>query len=91
MAVAHAWRRRGVGRQLLEQAISWTRAQNASKVTLEVWPHNLAARRLYETFGFVAEGRLRRHRKPANGELWDSIPMGLVLDETAPGSPHLEG
>ena len=88
MAVADGWRGRGVGSQLLEQAIAWSREQGAHKISLEVWPHNGGARRLYEKFGFVVEGRHLRHWRRSNGELWDSIPMGLVLDETAPGSPY---
>jgi RimJ/RimL family protein N-acetyltransferase len=55
-------------------------------VTLQVWPHNGPARRLYRQLGFVEEGRLRRHYPRRNGELWDAIVMGLVLDEERPGS-----
>ena len=88
MAVIDGWRGRGVGSQLMEAALGWAKDQDAHKIELEVWPHNTGALRLYEKFGFVAEGRLRRHWRRANGELWDSIPMGLVLDETSPGSPH---
>jgi putative acetyltransferase len=88
MAVIDGWRGRGVGSQLMEAAIDWSKGKDAHKIELEVWPHNTSALRLYEKFGFVAEGRLRRHWRRANGELWDSIPMGLVLDETSPGSPH---
>jgi putative acetyltransferase len=51
-----------------------------------VWPHNHPARQLYERFGFVEEGRLRRHYRRQNGELWDAIVMGLVLDDSSPGS-----
>ena len=88
MAVADGWRGRGVGSLLLERAVAWAREQGAHKMFLEVWPHNTGAQRLYEKFGFVTEGRFVRHWRRANGELWDSIPMGLVLDETAPGSPY---
>jgi RimJ/RimL family protein N-acetyltransferase len=88
MGVVDGWRGRGVGSLLMDEAVAWARDQGAHKVELEVWPHNLGAQRLYEKYGFVAEGRLRRHWRRANGELWDSIPMGLVLDETSPGSPY---
>jgi RimJ/RimL family protein N-acetyltransferase len=87
MGVADGWRGRGVGSLLMDAAVAWAKDQGAHKIQLEVWPHNIGARRLYEKFGFVAEGRLRRHWRRANGQLWDSIPMGLVLDETSPGSP----
>ena len=51
----------------------------AHKVALEVWPHNHAALRLYQRAGFETEGRLRRHYRRRNGELWDTIVMGLAL------------
>jgi RimJ/RimL family protein N-acetyltransferase len=88
MGVVDGWRGRGVGSLLMDEAVAWAREQGAHKIQLEVWPHNIGAQRLYEKFGFVTEGRLRRHWRRANGELWDSIPMGLVLDDTSPGSPY---
>jgi RimJ/RimL family protein N-acetyltransferase len=45
-----------------------------------VWPHNTGARALYNTFGFDEEGYLRKQWRRANGELWDSVIMGLVLE-----------
>lgn len=88
MCVADGWRGQGVGRALMEAAIDWARSAGAHKVDLQVWPHNDAAQRLYEALGFVAEGHLRRHYPRKNGELWDAVIMGLVLDEDAPGSPY---
>lgn len=86
MVVAKDWRGRGVGSTLLEAGIDWARRAGAHKVALEVWPHNQRARALYEKYGFQEEGRLVRHYRRRNGELWDVIVMGLVLDETSPGS-----
>ena len=86
MCVAPEHRGRGVGRALVAAAIEAARRLGAHKVTLQVWPHNGPARRLYRRFGFVDEGRLRRHYERRNGELWDAIVMGLVLDEERPGS-----
>jgi RimJ/RimL family protein N-acetyltransferase len=51
----------------------------ARKVALEVRPHNHVAIRLYQRAGFECEGRLRRHYRRRNGELWDAILMGLSL------------
>jgi RimJ/RimL family protein N-acetyltransferase len=87
MALVHEYRGRGIGRVLLEQSVEWSRRAGAHKVDLEVWPHNTVARRLYESAGFVVEGHRRRHWRRNNGELWDSLEMSLVLDETSPGSP----
>ena len=86
MCVADGWRGKGVGRALLAAAIDWARGAGAHKVELQCWPHNDAARRLYEGMGFVQEGYLRRHYPRKTGELWDAVVMGLVLDEERPGS-----
>jgi RimJ/RimL family protein N-acetyltransferase len=87
MMVDSRWRGRGVGGALVRAAIEAARDLGAHKVALQVWPHNEAARRLYLRHGFVEEGLLRRHYPRRNGELWDAVVMGLVLDETSPGSP----
>ncbi len=79
MLVRDEWRGRGVGTALLAAAISWATAAGAHKIALEVWPDNVAALRLYRRAGFVEEGRKRRHYRRRNGELWDSILMGLPL------------
>jgi RimJ/RimL family protein N-acetyltransferase len=71
--------------------MGWARRSGAHKVALQVWPHNVAARRLYEKHGFVQEGLLRRHYRRRNGELWDAVVMGMVLDEESPGSSRDEG
>jgi RimJ/RimL family protein N-acetyltransferase len=85
MMVDAGWRGRGVGGALVRAAIDAARQLGAHKLALQVWPHNDVARRLYERHGFVEEGVLRRHYPRRNGELWDSVVMGLVLDETSPG------
>ena len=81
MLVAAPWRGKGVGTKLVEAAIDWARASGAYKITLEVWPHNEAALALYEKHGFVREGYLHKQWRRRNGELWDSVLMGLVLDD----------
>lgn len=86
MVVDAAWRGRGAGGALVDAAIGWCRRHGVHKMTLQVWPHNQVARRLYTRHGFTEEGLLRRHYRRRNGELWDAVVMGLVLDETSPGS-----
>jgi RimJ/RimL family protein N-acetyltransferase len=88
MFVAPSWRARGVGTALVTAAIEVARRWGAHKVDLQLWPHNHAARALYLKFGFVEEGRLRRHYRRRDGALWDALVMGLVLDEGSPGSPY---
>ena len=82
MWVAAPWRGRGVGSKLVEACIEWARSSGAYKISLEVWPHNEAALALYEKHGFAREGYLRKHWRRRNGELWDSVLMGLVLEES---------
>jgi RimJ/RimL family protein N-acetyltransferase len=80
MAVAEEWRGRGVGSALMRACIDSARERGIHKLALNVWPHNEAAIRLYEKFGFVREGVLRSHYERQNGERWDAIVMGLLLD-----------
>jgi len=79
MMVAADWRGRGVGTALVAAAIEWARARGLHKLALSVFPHNDAAIALYRKFGFVEEGRLVRHVRRADGQLWDLIEMGLLL------------
>jgi ribosomal protein S18 acetylase RimI-like enzyme len=88
MMVAREHRSQGIGGRLLDESVRWARERGVHKVNLEVWPHNAAAIALYRSRGFTVEGRLRRHYRRANGELWDAITMGLVLDIQSPGSSH---
>ena len=79
MGVARPRRGRGVGSALLIAAIEKARGDGLHKLSLEVFPHNEAAIALYRKFGFLEEGRRVKHYRRANGELWDSIVMGLFL------------
>jgi putative acetyltransferase len=88
MAIVADWRGRGVGSALMAAAIDRARHDGLHKLALQLWPHNTAAFRLYQKVGFIEEGRLRRHYRRRNGELWDALVMGLVLDTTTPGSPY---
>jgi RimJ/RimL family protein N-acetyltransferase len=79
MMVAASWRGRGVGTALVAAAIEWARGHGLHKLALSVFPHNGAAIALYRKFDFVEEGRLVRHVRRADGQLWDLIEMGLLL------------
>ena len=85
MALLPEWRGKGIGSALLTEMLGWARRHGAYKITLQVWPHNQAAIALYEKFGFEREGYLRRHWRRRNGELWDVIVMGLVLQDESLG------
>jgi RimJ/RimL family protein N-acetyltransferase len=79
MLVALDRRGQGVGSALVEAAIGWAREHGLHKLSLSVFTHNEAAIALYRKFGFVEEGRRVKHFRRANGELWDSFEMGLLL------------
>lgn len=78
LMVAASHRRRGIGRALLEQAVSWARDTGVRKLELHVFPWNEPAIRLYETFGFEREG-LRRDHYRRNGKYVDAILMAYRL------------
>jgi RimJ/RimL family protein N-acetyltransferase len=80
MSLVPAARGRGAGGALLDALIGGARELRAHKVALQVWPHNEPAIRLYRSRGFEVEGRIRRHYRRANGEHWDAVLMGLLLD-----------
>jgi RimJ/RimL family protein N-acetyltransferase len=79
MLVERGWRGRGVGSALVAAAIGWARGQGLHKLSLEVFAQNTAAIALYRRCGFAEEGRRVRQYRRANGELWDSLIMGLIL------------
>jgi L-amino acid N-acyltransferase YncA len=79
MAVAHAWRGRGVGSALLRAAVELARERGLHKLSLSVFPHNEAAIALYRKHGFVEEGRRLKQLRRSSGELWDVVDMGLLL------------
>jgi RimJ/RimL family protein N-acetyltransferase len=79
MLVLDGHRGRGIGHALLTRGVDWARTAGGHKIALEVWPHNQAALALYRQAGFEEEGRLLRHYRRRDGELWDAIVMGLQL------------
>jgi len=78
IAVDPAWRRRGIGRALLEAAADEARRRGARRLTLRVFTPNVGARALYDSAGFVVEGVLREEFF-LDGEYVDDIWMALDL------------
>jgi ribosomal-protein-alanine N-acetyltransferase len=87
-AVAPAWRRRRIGERLLVALLDLAIARGAREATLEVRLSNLAARRLYEKYGFRPVGIRPRYysddREDAlimTTEPLDGPAMTALLDE----------
>jgi ribosomal protein S18 acetylase RimI-like enzyme len=83
LTVDPAYRRRGVGRQLLEAAVREAGARGARRLTLRVLAPNEGARALYEHCGFRVEGVLRGEFR-LEGRYVDDVLM--AFDLTRPGS-----
>jgi putative acetyltransferase len=81
LMVAVAARRRGIGRMLLDEAVTWARGAGVHKLELHVFPWNEPALRLYESFGFEREGYRKRHYE-RDGEWVDAILMAYAVDGT---------
>jgi ribosomal protein S18 acetylase RimI-like enzyme len=78
LAVHPAHQRRGVGRQLVEACLGQARGRGARKLSLRVLGGNAAARRLYESCGFVVEGVLREEFF-LGGRYVDDVLMACML------------
>lgn len=79
LMVAAGWRRRGIGGALLEQAVEWARGAGVRKLELHVFPHNEAAIKLYEEFGFEREGYRKQHYRRSTGDYVDAILMAYAV------------
>lgn len=78
MGVRRQYRGQGVGSSLLARTLDAARVRGVERVELEVYGSNIPAIRLYEKFGFAAEGTKRRARK-LDGEYDDLLFMALFL------------
>jgi ribosomal-protein-alanine N-acetyltransferase len=61
LAVDPCWRRRGVGRRLLNAYLDTLRSEGVRQVTLEVRASNEAAHEFYREFGFEVQGERPRY------------------------------
>lgn len=83
IVVYPAWQGRGIGRALMQQAITWARQNTRlEKIELTVRADNARAIALYRTWGFEDEGRLRRRVKDEDGICRDDIAMALWVEQT---------
>ena len=78
LMVDSRFRRRGIGRLLLDAAVEWARESDVSKLELHVFPWNTAAIALYESFGFEREGYRKAHYLRNDGYA-DAILMAFAV------------
>lgn len=80
ISVCQEWRGRGVGTALMSALLAWARNTVwVRRVQLQVFARNTVAIRLYEKFGFQAEG-CHRQAIYQNGQYLDKLTMALLLD-----------
>jgi putative acetyltransferase len=85
LMVAASHRRRGIGRALLERAVDWARSSEVRKLELHVFPWNVPAIALYESFGFVREGFRKAHYRRGD-EYVDAILMAYPVGSGSEGA-----
>ncbi|HWO41574.1 MAG TPA: ribosomal protein S18-alanine N-acetyltransferase [Candidatus Eisenbacteria bacterium] len=78
IAVHTAFRRRGIGRALLQQVVRHAQERGVARVTLEVRRSNFPAQKLYQSLGFLMTG-IRKGYYSDDGE--DAFAMALELGE----------
>lgn len=83
MGVLAPWRGQGLGRGLLDQALSAALAAGFRRVELEVYASNTAALALYQRCGFVVEG-VKRAMRVLDGRVDDVVLMARAITDGPP-------
>ena len=83
MGVLAAWRGQGLGRGLLDQALSAAWGIGFRRVELEVYASNTAALNLYRSRGFVVEG-VKRAMRVLDGRVDDVVLMARPMTDGTP-------
>lgn len=78
MSVDQAWRGKGIGGELVANAIQWAKGTGmVSRIELFVFERNEVAIHLYRKYGFEVEGR-RRRAIYRDGKYLDDLIMALL-------------
>ncbi|WP_167856050.1 GNAT family N-acetyltransferase [Natronospirillum operosum] len=80
VGVALIWRLQGLGRRLMQAVIEQAGLTGFRRIELEVFADNSVAIGLYQTLGFMIEGRHTAVR-PAPDGYRDTLSMALLLPE----------
>lgn len=70
----------GVGRNLLQESITWAEDSGIRKVTLNVMESNEKAKQLYEKLGFEVEGVLKDDKLLSDGNFYNMVVMGRLTN-----------
>lgn len=81
LGVLKAFWRQGIGRKLMDTILEWGRRRGLHKIYLKVHSDNDRAIQLYESLGFVEEGRLKNDIIRHDGGYRDTIIMAKYYDE----------
>ncbi|QED46114.1 GNAT family N-acetyltransferase [Cytobacillus dafuensis] len=66
----------GIGKNLLQESISWADSNDIKKITLNVLETNDNAIKLYKKLGFEIEGVLKNDKILSDGNYYNTIIMG---------------
>ncbi len=72
----------GIGQNLLKQSIYWADFTGIKKINLSVLETNRKAIKLYEKYGFKVEGIVRKDKFLSDGNYYDTIIMGRLMEDT---------
>lgn len=78
LTVRAAFRRRGIGRALITEALAWAPTVGFTRVELNVYARHTGAIALYEQLGFQHEGRRRNYVREGDQYL-DDLVMARLL------------
>jgi L-phenylalanine/L-methionine N-acetyltransferase len=78
MSVKAAWRRKGVGKELLTAALEFAPTAAIRRIELYVYARNTPAIELYQRFGFEVEGRRKGFIREGDSYL-DDLVMARLL------------
>lgn len=88
LAVHPKYQGLGLGRAIMQGLIDWCASAGVNRVELNVLARNARAIALYESLGFVIEGRRRRCIRFENGDEEEDLMMGLLIDEQKSPGPR---
>ncbi|CAH2213555.1 GNAT family N-acetyltransferase [Tepidibacter aestuarii] len=71
----------GIGKVLLENILIWANNVGIEKISLTVVQTNTKAIKLYKRYGFAEEGLLIKDRIHKDGNYYNTVIMGRLLDK----------